>query len=67
MNVVWFCFGAGVLLILLRRPYARSFVKSQEFWFDRIYDEDEVVFFPMLMGGLFIAAGVVFLGIWIFN
>ncbi len=58
------CVAVGTLLILLRRPWARGIKKSQEFWFDRVYDEDGLAWWIAAMGGLLILFGAVFLAIW---
>lgn len=67
MDVVWFCIGAGTLLIFVRRAFAREVWKSQPAWVRRTYDVDAMARSVALVGGLLIAFGMIFLGIWVFN
>ncbi len=59
--------AAGTVLFLVRRPFARHVKRSQDFLFDRAYDEDGLAWWIGAMGGLIVAFGLVFLGIWIFH
>ncbi len=63
--VIWLAMGTA--MILFRRSWARDIKRSQAFWFDRTYDEDGLAWWMGATGGLVIAFGLVFLGIWIFN
>jgi hypothetical protein len=63
--LLWLAFGS--LMILLRRSWARSIGRYQEFWLERGYDEDGLAWWLGAMGGLVVLSGCVFLAIWLFR